>query len=51
MSTTTYPAQSTLYWRVQANDYNTNALTWSSTGTFKQVLPTPQSLRTAPAAI
>jgi hypothetical protein len=44
VSTTTYPAQSTLYWRVQANDVNTNALTWSSTGTFKQVLPTPQAL-------
>ena len=44
VSTTTYPAQSTLYWRVQANDVNTNALAWSSTGTFKQVLPTPQQL-------
>ncbi len=45
VSTTTYPAQSTLYWRVQANDEDTNALTWSSTGTFKQVLPTPQPLQ------
>ena len=44
VSTTTYPAQSTLYWQVQANDVDTNALTWSSTGTFKQILPTPQSL-------
>ena len=43
-TTTTYPAQSTLYWRVQANDVDTNALTWSSTGTFKQTLPTPQPL-------
>jgi hypothetical protein len=44
VSTTTYPAQSTLYWRVQANDEDTTALTWSSTGTFRQVLPTPQPL-------
>ena len=44
VSTTTYPAQSTLYWRVQANDADGIALTWSSTGTFKQVLPTPQPL-------
>jgi hypothetical protein len=47
VSTTTYPAQSTLYWRVQANDDDNNALTWSSTWTFKQVLPTPQSLAQA----
>ena len=39
MSTATYPAQSTLYWRVQANDEDGIALTSSSTGTFKQVLP------------
>ena len=42
VSTTTYPAQSTLYWRVQANDGDGTSLTWSSTGTFKQVLPVPQ---------
>ena len=44
VSTTTYPAQSTLYWRVQANDGDGTSLTWSSTGTFKQVLPVPHSL-------
>jgi hypothetical protein len=44
VSTTTYPAQSTLYWRVQATDGQGIALTWSSPGTFKQVLPTPQPL-------
>jgi hypothetical protein len=54
VSTTTYPAQSTLYWRVQANDEDTDALTWSNSdtppqvlgdsGTFKQVLPTPQPI-------
>jgi hypothetical protein len=47
VSTTTYPAQSTLYWRVQANDGDGLALTWSETGTFKQVLPTPQPLAQA----
>jgi hypothetical protein len=44
VSTTTYPAQSTLYWRVQANDELGTALTWSSTGTFKQVLLPPTAL-------
>jgi hypothetical protein len=44
VSTTTYPAQSILYWRVEANDQDTSELTWSNTGTFKQVLPTPQAL-------
>lgn len=42
VSTTTYPAQSTLYWRVQAEDGDGTSLTWSSTGTFEQVLPIPQ---------
>lgn len=44
VSTTTYPAQSTLYWRVQANDGLGTALRWSNTGTFKQILPIPQGL-------
>ena len=44
VSTATYPAQATLYWRVQANDGQGIPLTWSSAGTFKQVLPTPQPL-------
>lgn len=44
VSTTTYPAQATLYWRVQANDGDGLALTWSNTGTFKQVLPSPTGL-------
>jgi hypothetical protein len=49
VSTTTYPAQATLYWRVQANDEDTEALTWSNSdsppktlgdsGTFEQILP------------
>jgi hypothetical protein len=49
VSTTTYPAQSTLYWRVQANDGDGTSLTWSSTGTFKQVLPIPQPQADSPA--
>jgi hypothetical protein len=44
VSNTTYPAQATLYWRVQANDEGGTALTWSDSGTFKQVLPTPHPL-------
>jgi hypothetical protein len=47
VSTTTYPAQSVLYWRVEANDELGTALTWSSTSTFTQVLPTPQPLSEA----
>jgi hypothetical protein len=49
VSTTTYPAQSTLYWRVQANDGDGTSLTWSSTGTFKQVLPIPQPHASSPS--
>jgi hypothetical protein len=54
VSTTTYPAQSTLYWRVQAIDGDKTALTWSNPapalpGTFKQVLPTPQAVAQTPA--
>ena len=41
VSNTTYPAQATLYWRVQVNDDQGIALTWSNAGTFKQVLPAP----------
>jgi hypothetical protein len=42
VSATTYPAQATLYWRVQANDETNTALDWSETGTFRQVLPPPK---------
>ena len=41
VSNTVYPAQTTLYWRVQANDENGIPLTWSATGTFKQVPTNP----------
>ncbi len=39
--TTTYPADTTLYWRVRANDENNVGLSWSSTGTFRRSLPAP----------
>jgi hypothetical protein len=41
VSVTTYPAQATLYWRVQANDETNTALDWSETGTFRWLLPAP----------
>lgn len=44
VSNTVYPAQSTLYWRVQANDENNIPLGWSATGTFEQVLPVPDPI-------
>jgi hypothetical protein len=44
VSNTTYPAQATLYWRVQVNDDQGTALTWSNAGTFKQVLPAPHAV-------
>jgi hypothetical protein len=44
-SSTTYPADTALYWRVRANDENGTGLTWSSTGTFRRRLgiPVPNS--------
>jgi hypothetical protein len=41
VSVTSYPAQATLYWRVQANDETNTALDWSDTGTFRYLLPAP----------
>jgi hypothetical protein len=40
-SSTTYPADSVLYWRVRANDENRVGLTWSANGTFQRRLPAP----------
>jgi hypothetical protein len=42
-STSTYPANVTLYWRVRANDTNTHTegLRWSSLQTFRRTLPVP----------
>lgn len=38
---TTYPAGSTLYWRVQAIDAGARGLSYSPTGTFQKTLPVP----------
>lgn len=40
-SSTTYPVDSLLYWRVRAADERRVGLTWSRTGTFRRRLPTP----------
>jgi hypothetical protein len=38
---TTHPADTTLYWRVRADDENVIGLTWSAVRTFQRSLPTP----------
>ena len=38
---TTHPADTTLYWRVRADDENLIGLTWSTVRTFQRRLPTP----------
>ena len=40
-SSTTYPADTVLYWRVRANDENGVGLTWSDVGTFRKKLAAP----------
>jgi hypothetical protein len=40
-SSTTYPADTSLYWRVRANDENRVGLAWSAIGTFRRRLPAP----------
>jgi hypothetical protein len=40
-SSTTYPADTVLYWRVRADDENLTGLTWSSIGTFQKTLQAP----------
>jgi hypothetical protein len=49
-SETTYPADTTLYWRVRADDENLVGLTWSATGTFRRRLPVPVLSPANPAA-
>ena len=41
-SSTSYPADVQLYWRVRAEDENKVGLTWSDTGKFQQSLPAPR---------
>ncbi|MEP6909497.1 MAG: hypothetical protein ABI896_03580 [Actinomycetota bacterium] len=38
---TTHPADTTLYWRVRADDENLIGLNWSAVRTFQRRLPTP----------
>jgi hypothetical protein len=42
-SSSTYPADTTLYWRVRANDANRSneGLNWSAVQTFRRTLPVP----------
>jgi hypothetical protein len=40
-SSSTYPADALLYWRVRANDETTIGLNWSATRTFRHRLPAP----------
>jgi hypothetical protein len=40
-SSSTYPADTTLYWRVRANDWIGQGLNWSPTGAFVRRLSTP----------
>lgn len=40
-SSSTYPADTVLYWRVRANDWNGQGLNWSPTATFQRTLPSP----------
>jgi hypothetical protein len=40
-SSSTYPADALLYWRVRANDEDGLGLTWSATQTFRRRLPAP----------
>jgi hypothetical protein len=41
-TSTTYPADTVLYWRVRADDENGTGLTWSEPATFSRSLPIPQ---------
>jgi hypothetical protein len=40
-SSSTYPADTVLYWRVRANDWNKVGLNWSPVKTFVRTLPAP----------
>jgi hypothetical protein len=40
-SSSTYPANTAVYWRVRVNDENGTGLTWSDTGTFRRRLDVP----------
>ena len=40
-SSSTYPADTVLYWRVRANDWTGQGLNWSATATFRRTLAIP----------
>jgi hypothetical protein len=48
-SSTSYPADTLLYWRVRAGDENTVGLRWSAVGNFQRRLPTPAPKFDTPA--
>jgi len=48
-SSSTYPADAPLYWRVRANDWIGQGLTWSAQGEFVRRLPAPVPLGSSPA--
>jgi hypothetical protein len=41
-SSSTYPADTAIYWRVRANDWKGQGLNWSATQTFVRHLPVPE---------
>jgi hypothetical protein len=47
-SSTTYPADTVLYWRVRADDENLTGLAWSNIGTFQKTLQAPAGAATNP---
>jgi len=48
-SSTTYPAGVPLYWRVRANDWSGQGLTWSSVSQFARTLSAPEHPSSNPA--
>jgi protein-S-isoprenylcysteine O-methyltransferase Ste14 len=47
-SSSTYPADTAIYWRVRANDWNGQGLNWSPTWTFVRRLPVPSPIQDNP---
>jgi hypothetical protein len=50
-SSSTYPADTVLYWRVRATDWSGQGLNWSPVQTFVRRLPAPTLRPTAPTTI
>jgi hypothetical protein len=47
-SSSTYPADTVVYWRVRANDWSGQGLNWSPTRTFVRRLPVPSPVQDNP---